>query len=313
MPLCLRRAGCALTAVLTTLVLVAPAAAAPTATVTVSKGDNGAKRMTYRIGPFDIIPGQNEINNRIIREKPAVDGWITRIRPDLVYTSGKVPGVDVIHLHHGVWANISRQSSSSPFAELFFAAGEEKTVMRIPEGYGYEYTASDTWVLNHMIHNLTPVPTQVYMVYEIDFIPKTSPHAAGITPVHPVWMDVERGSGYPVFDVEKGAGRRGATPTPTTTRRPTAVGPPRTSGRPTAAECWWPPPVTCIPEGFTTISGCGARARASTRAAARARPRREPASAAAPTRPGAAGPTPISSAPRPSTSSPRAPCRGTSP
>ncbi len=209
MPLCLRRAGCALTAVLTTLVLVAPAAAAPTATVAVSKGDNGAKRMTYKIGPFDIIPGQNEINNRIIREKPAVDGWITRIRPDLVYTSGKVPGVDVIHLHHGVWANVSRQSSSSPFAELFFAAGEEKTVMRIPEGYGYEYTASDTWVLNHMIHNLTPVPTQVYMVYEIDFIPKTSPHAAGITPVHPVWMDVERGSGYPVFDVEKGAGRNG--------------------------------------------------------------------------------------------------------
>ena len=132
MPLALRRAGCALAAVLTTLVLVAPAGAVGSS-VTVSDGDNGAKRMTYKIGPFDIIPGQNEISNKLIDQKPAVDGWITRIRPDLVYTNGKIPGVDVIHLHHGVWANISRESSGSPFGELFFAAGEEKTVMRIPK------------------------------------------------------------------------------------------------------------------------------------------------------------------------------------
>ncbi|MDQ5834092.1 MAG: hypothetical protein M3550_13705, partial [Actinomycetota bacterium] len=208
MPLALRRAGCALAVVLSTLVLVAPAGAVGSS-VTVSDGDNGAKRMTYKIGPFDIIPGQNEISNKLIDQKPAVDGWITRIRPDLVYTNGKIPGVDVIHLHHGVWANISRESSGSPFGELFFAAGEEKTVMRIPEGFGYEYEASDTWFLNHMIHNLTPVPTQVYMVYEIDFIPKTSPQARGIEPVRPIWMDVERGKFYPVFDVEKRAGRNG--------------------------------------------------------------------------------------------------------
>ena len=226
MPLALRRAGCALVAVLITLVVAAPAGAVGSS-VTVSAGSNGAKRMTYKIGPFNIIPGQNEIRNRIIDQKPAVDGWITRIRPDLTYTSGRVPGVDVIHLHHGVWANLSRQSSSSPFAELFFAAGEEKTIMRIPEGYGYEYKASDTWFLNHMIHNLTPVPTQVYMVYEIDFIPKTSPKAQGIKPVRPIWMDVERGSGYPVFDVEKGAGRKGRYTYPTDDPQAYAGGAPK--------------------------------------------------------------------------------------
>jgi hypothetical protein len=212
MPSALRRARGALLAVPVLLILAAPAGAAPTpagATVKVSAGANGAKRLTYKIGPFKVIPGQNEIGNRIIAQKPQVDGWITRIRPDLTYTSGKIPGVDVIHLHHGVWANLSRESSASPFAELFFAAGEEKTIMQFPKGFGYEYKASDTWFLNHMIHNLTPVPTQVYMVYEIDFIPKTSPKARGIKPVRPIWMDVERGKLYPVFDVEKGAGRKG--------------------------------------------------------------------------------------------------------
>jgi hypothetical protein len=176
----------------------------------VSTGANGAQRLLYRIGPFQVIPGQNEIANRIISEKPQVDGWITRIRPDLIYTNGKVPGVDVIHLHHGVWLNLGRRDATWPgIPERFFAAGEEKTIMRMPKGYGYRYEADDVLLLNHMIHNLTPVPAQVYMVYEIDFIPATSPAARGIRPVRPIWMDVVNGDMYPVFDVEKGAGRRG--------------------------------------------------------------------------------------------------------
>ena len=30
-------------------------------------------------------------------------GYITRFHPDLIYTNGKKPAVDVLHLHHGVW------------------------------------------------------------------------------------------------------------------------------------------------------------------------------------------------------------------
>jgi hypothetical protein len=207
----MKRAGAALAACLTLLVLSAPAAAAPEGElVSVSPAQNGAKRMTYRIGPFSVVPGQNEIGNRIFGEKPPVDGWITRIRPDLVYTSGGVPGVDVIHLHHGVWLNLSRQDITWPgLPERFFAAGEEKTITTFPKGYGYRYRASDVWLLNHMIHNLTPVPTEVYMVYEIDFIPDSSPAARGIRPVKPLWLDVENGSAYPVFDVKKGSGSVG--------------------------------------------------------------------------------------------------------
>ena len=213
MPLALRRAGCALISAAILLVLAVPASAAPEAVgaaVKVSAGANGAQRLTYKIGPFDIVPGQNEIGNEIITQKPQVDGWITRIRPDLIYTSGKVPGVDVIHLHHGVWLNLGESDSTWPgLPERFVAAGEEKTIVQFPKGYGYAHHAGDRWLLNHMIHNLTPVPTKVYMVYEIDFIPASSPKARGIKPVRPIWMDVQNHSAYPVFNVEKGSGKKG--------------------------------------------------------------------------------------------------------
>ena len=207
-----RRAGCALISTLAVLAVSAPAAvAAPEGkAVAVSSLANGAKRIKYKVGPFEIIPGQNDIGNQIIREKPQVDGFITRIRPDLTYLDGRVPGVEVIHLHHGVWLNLSQQDTTIPgLPQRFFAAGEEKTHLRLPKGYGYPIRGSDTLLLNHMIHNLTPVPTQVYMVYVIDFIPASSRAARNIRPVRPVWMDVQNGSLYPVFNVEKGAGRKG--------------------------------------------------------------------------------------------------------
>ena len=211
MPPAVKRAGCALVANLVLLaVAVSSAGAAQGELVSVSAGANGAKRMLYRIGPFEVKPGQNEIGNRVFTQKPKVDGWITRIRPDLTYTNGRVPGVDVIHLHHAVWLNQGRRDATWPgLPERFFAAGEEKTIVRFPRGYAYPYRASDSWFLNHMIHNLTPVPTRVYMVYEIDFIPRSSRRARGIRPVRPIWMDVENRSAYPVFDVEKGDGSGG--------------------------------------------------------------------------------------------------------
>src|SRR5215217_3060770 len=179
-----------------------PALAAPEGrTVAVQSLAGGAKRITYRIGPIDVHPGQNSIGLKPITERPQVDGYVTRIRPDLTYLDGRVPGVDVIHLHHGVWLNLSRHDVTRPgLPERFFAAGEEKTRMRLPRGYGYALKASDGLLLNHMIHNLTPVPTQVYMTYTVDFVPKGSRAARGMRAVRPIWMDVQNGNFYPVFN-----------------------------------------------------------------------------------------------------------------
>ena len=215
---------------LAVLAIAAPAGmAAPEGkAVAVSSLANGAKRIKYRVGPFNVVPGQNSIENHIVTERPQVDGYITRIRPDLTYLDGSVPGVDVIHLHHAVLVNLSRRATTRGFPfELFFAAGEEKTIGALPKGYGYPLKASDNLLENQMIHNLTPVPAQIYLVWEIDFIPARSQAARGIRPVRPIWMDVQNGNQYPVFNVKKGSGQNGKYTYPDDARNPYRGGPKR--------------------------------------------------------------------------------------
>lgn len=169
---------------------------------------DGAEQVTYSVGPLNVTPGQNKIDYRpmMATERPAVDGWITRIQPNLTYADGSIPSSAKVMFHHGVWLNLSRPDATSGTPERFYATGEEKTNMDVPPGYGYRYKKSDGWLLNHMIHNLTPEAMTLYITYTVDFIPDTAPQAASITPVRPIWMDVDNGSPYPVFDVHRGEG-----------------------------------------------------------------------------------------------------------
>ena len=180
---------------------------------------DGVETLHFEYGPLDIRPGQNSIETagKDIPQ-PAVDGFIVGIRPNLVYTDGTVPRVDIIHLHHGVWLNVSapaKDPTAPKLPERFMAAGEEKTSMYLPTGYGYPYKATDKWVINYMLHNLLATPDQVSITYDIDFVPATSPLAATLTPARPVWMDVQNGEIYPVFDVIKGEGTDGLYTYPT--------------------------------------------------------------------------------------------------
>ena len=195
-------------ALLAVAVPTASAAALPGAHISAAPQDiqkpasyPGIQHLHYRYGPITISPGQNTIEAHPNTQKPSVPGYITRFKPDLVYAAdGTVPPVDIIHLHHGVWI--------SNYAPLF-AAGEEKTIYNFQQGYGLHYQPSDNWIMNYMIHNLTPVPTKVYITYDVDFVPDTEPAATGITPIKPQWMDVAGQKWYPVFDVYKGSGRNG--------------------------------------------------------------------------------------------------------
>jgi plastocyanin len=164
---------------------------------------DGAERHIYRYGPIDVLPGQNNIDFTGRIDLPTEDGWITRIAADVQREDGSVPPVDIIHLHHGVWINQSRPGSGRG-PELVFAAGEEKTITTIPEGYGYRFDADDDWIINYMIHNQVPAPDQVYLTYSVDLIPNGAPEAEGIHEAHPVWMDVWSSEIYPVFDVPPG-------------------------------------------------------------------------------------------------------------
>lgn len=170
----------------------------------------GVQHLEYRYGPIRIEPGQNNIAfSKGQVPKPDVDGFIVGITPNIRLRDGSVPPVDVVHLHHGVWVNGSAPRDLSRGSGTFFPAGEEKTALRLPKGYGYEYKADDEWSINYMIHDLTANAYTIFIHYELDFIPATAPQAAAITPARPIWMDVQRGSIYPVFDVLKGSGTKG--------------------------------------------------------------------------------------------------------
>ena len=171
----------------------------------------GIRDLHYRYGPLPIQAGQNkiEINSQQV-PKPRVDGWITRMKPNLELMDGTVPPVDVIHLHHAVWYDATHPgvASGGGFAP-FFAAGEEKTIFQLPKSYAMRYRASAKWILNYMIHNLTSRPTKVYITWDLDFVPDGAPGAEGLTEVKPLWMDVRAGQIYPVFDVHRGSGTDG--------------------------------------------------------------------------------------------------------
>lgn len=166
----------------------------------------GAQTFHFEVGPYDIQPGQNNIDYTLNIPQPMVNGWITGFKADLRFKDGSVPPVDVVHLHHGVWLNTGAADLTASVPERFFAAGEEKTAVKLPAPYGYRYRNTDHWVFNYMLHNLTPTARKVWVKYDVDFIPDTSPLAAGMVPARPVWMDVQNGSVYPVFDSIKGSG-----------------------------------------------------------------------------------------------------------
>src|SRR4029079_4126119 len=190
----------------------------------------GVQHMKFKYGPVRITPGQNNITfSKRQVPKPKVDGYITAIYPDLQYKDGKVPRVDVLHLHHGVWVNLAGGRDGGKrghfVEELFFASGEEKTHSILPKGYGYEYKATDPWLINYMLHNLLTTPDEVYIVYDIDFIPMSDPGAKAIKPADPVWTDVQRGQIYPVFDVIKDDGDDGTYTYPDDADKPYGDGP----------------------------------------------------------------------------------------
>jgi hypothetical protein len=188
-----------------------------------------------------VAPGQNLILvGPVTIEKPCYDGYVISMRPNLVREDGTVPPTDVIHLHHGVFLNASAPRGTE---QRFFATGEEKTKLRLPPGYGLPVRGSDTWLMNYMVHNQTPVPDNVWMTYDIDYVPRNSALGRRIVPVEPVWMDVQNGGAYPVFDVRRGTGRHARFTYPDQARHPYGAGRPKN--------------VWTVPRDGTLVAGAG--------------------------------------------------------
>ena len=123
----------------------------------------GMQQITY-CQLATVKPGANVIRLNTTNLFPQEPGYITRFDPELVYADGTVPPVDVIHLHHAVWLNNFNPQ---------FAAGEEKSIIQMPEGFGWRTRPTDRWLLNDMLHDLVAQPASVYIVWRIDFVPDT--------------------------------------------------------------------------------------------------------------------------------------------
>jgi hypothetical protein len=195
---------------------------------------SGIEHLKYSAGPYTVTPGANLILTQYNKvPKPKVDGFMIRMSPNLRYAlpngkcCGKVPQTKDVHLHHGVWLSDGAAGEGEGNGHglyPFMASGEEKTQIEFPPGYGYPVAAKDHWILNYMIHNLTDKQYKVYITYDLEFVPATSPLAASITPAHPIWMDVQDHHVYPVFDVKKGSGKGGKFTYPNMARAPYGSG-----------------------------------------------------------------------------------------
>jgi hypothetical protein len=159
------------------------------------------RRLRFAFGPITVKPGQNDVLLQPVTiEKPVQDGYVTRFKPDLVRPDGTVPPIEQLHLHHGTWLSAPSYGNSA-----FAAAGEEKTLIPFPRGYGMPIKATDQWLLLYMVHSAVAQPQVVYITYEVDFVPQAKAETLGLKAAYPLWLDV-RPSGYPVFNVQRDFG-----------------------------------------------------------------------------------------------------------
>ncbi len=202
-------------AVVAALLLAAPAAAK--LPVLKPASYPGMTTFNCRTDAITLQPGQNLNNYTLTKACPHAEavsgpldasifdagsdakGYLTRFKPSMVEIkpSGKLvtPAVWDLHLHHVVWL---------PPGGGVLAAGEEKTIAMLPQGYGIGLDATANWGLVHMLHNLTATPgRQVYLTWQIDWVPQTEPARTDITAIHGEFLDVANGGAYPVFDAQR--------------------------------------------------------------------------------------------------------------
>jgi hypothetical protein len=157
------------------------------------------------------VPGYGV--NQAVRlvPSPQVDGYVTGMSADVVDESGASVPISSVMLHHVVFVKAGVQDATcSHFVDYsgqpltasvqrFYAEGEERSTLALPEGYGYPNRASDHWGLAYMLMNHKPVARTVYVQYTLRY---TTGEA--LTPVRPYWLDVRNCRADSIFDVPGG-------------------------------------------------------------------------------------------------------------
>ena len=221
--------------VLVALAVLAGIAAVGSASASAS---NGIEHLDYAAGPYEITPGANLIlaqYNHV--PKPAQDGFMVRMAPNLrlrparreVLREGAAHQRDPPAPRRVAQRRGGRRGrGAGPWPVLpVHGLGRGEDDLRVPARV--RLSDRSPRPLGPELHDSQPhvePRTKVYITYDIDFVPATSPLAATITPVHPIWMDVEAHHIYPVFNVQRGSGRNGKFTFPDMAKAPYGSGPP---------------------------------------------------------------------------------------
>jgi plastocyanin len=176
---------------------------------------------TFRTGPIS-VGGYEVQQNLQLAPSPDVNGFITRMKVDIVDAAGDPIPIQRLMLHHIVFANLAQRDrtcdsimsfdnqTSLGFApERFYGAGEERAELELPEGYGYPVRASDEWGLVYMVMNHLAARDEAYIQYTL-----TTDTDPSLTAVDPYWLDVENCRSDPIYNVP-GGGEKGSTHTRT--------------------------------------------------------------------------------------------------
>jgi hypothetical protein len=160
----------------------------------------GIQETTVRYGPFVLPPagkgGDMDHANVVMPNapKPCEDCFIVRAEPDLVYEDGTPANLDTgLMLHHALLFNTGRRDTTcgkdtffGGLGERFLASGNERTVKRLPDGYGYHLGREPVTGVFHIMNHSDEAKT-VFFTFKVSWLPGS---AAGVRPVTPVWLDV---------------------------------------------------------------------------------------------------------------------------
>ncbi len=178
----------------------------------------------FRTGPVTVA-GYQVLQNQAMGglPKPNADGFITGMKVDVVDADGTPVPIQRLMLHHIVFLNagpklgdkhdhtcneitaLDSRTKVPAIVERFYAAGEERAVMELPDGYGYRSAAADQWLMTYMLMNHKASVDTAYIQYTVTF--DDNP---GLTAVDPYWLDVRDCQSDPVYDVP-GGGAPGST------------------------------------------------------------------------------------------------------
>lgn len=179
---------------------------------------SAAERTIVKDHPVSMDPF--EVEQAATVQNPQVDGWIKRMSVDVVNPDGTQVPINRVMLHHIVFAKLGvphptcqtltafDEKTKLPGAgEPMYAAGEERQVLALPEGYGYPMSSNNPLYMVWMLMNHRGVKDDVMIRYTITY--EDDPAAANMKPVRPLWMDVVNCKADPVYDIP-GGGKAGS-------------------------------------------------------------------------------------------------------